>query len=88
MARIPEYDDKSKGTVDSSNAFPAVTYSGSVDIVVRDSRAEASMPDTRPPAKLHRLDVFSTRAFGPPAFRVGDPLPFLQFVEADAIEAR
>ena len=38
--------------------------------------------------ELYRLDVLGTRAFRPPAFRVGHLLAFMQFVETDALEAR
>lgn len=39
-------------------------------------------------AKLHRLDVLGTRAFGPFAFGERNLLAFLQIVEAHALDAR
>ena len=37
---------------------------------------------------LYGLDVLGTRAFLPPAFRVGHLLAFAQFLETDTLEAR
>ena len=37
---------------------------------------------------LHRLNALRTRAFRTPTYRIGDPLPFLQLLETDALDLR